>query len=295
MRNETGGTARLPAYANDHRADANPIGPYRRRQDHAGKVSEGSSRLCWLLLLALRLADHVARDHQLLDLAGAFVDPEQPNVAIEALDGVVADVAGAAVDLHRTIGDAAAHFRSEQLRACRFRRDVLSIVTTACRVEHHRPRRVNFRPAVGKHRLYQLELGDWLPELFACHGVGKRVGEHTFSHADADRSDVQPSLVENLHRGPESHALATAQELRCRHATILEYHVAGVRSALPHFAVDSTQREARCSALHDECRNATGTFVRRVGARHHGEYSRFRSVGDVTFGAVEDVVTLAGK
>ena len=38
-------------------------------------------------------------DHDLLDLAGAFVDAEQAGVAVEALDGDAAHVADAAVDL----------------------------------------------------------------------------------------------------------------------------------------------------------------------------------------------------
>src|SRR5262245_61874510 len=63
--------------------------------------------------------DHVARDHELLDLAGAFVDAEQPHVAIEPLDAVVGHVTGAAVDLHRAIGDTPAHLGGEILAARR--------------------------------------------------------------------------------------------------------------------------------------------------------------------------------
>src|SRR5690554_6785384 len=35
------------------------------------------------------LLDHVARDHELLDLAGALVDAEQAHVAVEALHDVL--------------------------------------------------------------------------------------------------------------------------------------------------------------------------------------------------------------
>ena len=43
----------------------------------------------------IRRAQHVARDDQLLDLAGSLVEPEQPDVAVEALDAEIGDVAGA--------------------------------------------------------------------------------------------------------------------------------------------------------------------------------------------------------
>ena len=68
-----------------------------------------------LIVQAARVADHVARDERLLNLARAFIDAEQSHVAIEALDSILFHVAGAAEDLHRAIGDAAHHFAGEQL------------------------------------------------------------------------------------------------------------------------------------------------------------------------------------
>src|SRR4051812_2067991 len=49
---------------------------------------------------------HFPGDDHLLDLTGALVDAEDAHVAVEALDAVVGDVAGAAEDLHRLVGDA---------------------------------------------------------------------------------------------------------------------------------------------------------------------------------------------
>src|SRR5215471_1860288 len=74
-----------------------------------------------------RSANHVARDYQLLDLAGPLVDAEQAHVAIKALDGVITDITGAAVDLHRSIRHAPAQFRGKELGARGFGRDVASI------------------------------------------------------------------------------------------------------------------------------------------------------------------------
>src|SRR5262245_16167472 len=49
------------------------------------------------------------------DLGGAAADREEPHVAKEALDGVLAHVAVAAVELHAVIGDSLRHLGGEEL------------------------------------------------------------------------------------------------------------------------------------------------------------------------------------
>ena len=49
---------------------------------------------------AITLLQQLPRDHQALDLAGAFADGAELDVAVELLDRVVLDEAVAAVDLH---------------------------------------------------------------------------------------------------------------------------------------------------------------------------------------------------
>src|SRR5918992_4338632 len=57
-----------------------------------------------------------AGDHHLLDLIGALADGEDLRVAVEAADGVLLDVAVAAVDLHRLLGRAHRQAARLQLR-----------------------------------------------------------------------------------------------------------------------------------------------------------------------------------
>ena len=85
-------------------------------------VLEPSRLAAPTLTLVTQIAHHIARDDELQDLRSAFVDAEQPNVTVEALDTVFADISGATEHLHRSIGDAAAHFGSEQFRAGRGRK-----------------------------------------------------------------------------------------------------------------------------------------------------------------------------
>jgi hypothetical protein len=53
--------------------------------------------------LAAGLLDHIAGNDELLDLAGTFVQAEEAHVAVEALNAVIGDIAGAAEDLDRAV------------------------------------------------------------------------------------------------------------------------------------------------------------------------------------------------
>src|SRR5690606_6344023 len=89
----------------------------RTRQQTAGCRAAGRYHSPSRRLAVLDLADHVAGDDHLLDLRGALVQAEQAHVAVEPLDGVLADVTGAAMDLHAAVGYPAAHFGGEHLGA----------------------------------------------------------------------------------------------------------------------------------------------------------------------------------
>src|SRR6185369_14622868 len=147
---------------------------------------------------ASQLAHHVARDDELLDLSGAFINAKQPDVAVEALDAVIADVPGATENLHRTIGDAAAHLGCEQFRAGRLSAHTQSVVSPARRVQHHAARRIDFRLAVGQHGLDELKFGDGLAELLPLGGIAQRVGQHALGDSDTDGRDVDAALIQYL-------------------------------------------------------------------------------------------------
>ena len=61
--------------------------------------------------LRLRLSDQSPADDQALNLTGSLVQAHQSDVAIDALDGHLTHVAGAAVDLDRQIGCLVRPFR----------------------------------------------------------------------------------------------------------------------------------------------------------------------------------------
>src|ERR1700761_5566545 len=75
--------------------------PYRKRHCNADDNTS---------LFALRRLDQVRPNDQPLNLAGALVEPQQPNVAIDPLHRHLAHVSTPAVNLHGKIGDRAGHF-----------------------------------------------------------------------------------------------------------------------------------------------------------------------------------------
>ena len=85
-------------------------GPGRRAQPAGADFADETVRDCPAHRVS---AQKIPRDHHLLDLARALVDAEDAHVAVEALDAVVGDIAGAAEDLHRPVGDAADHLGGE--------------------------------------------------------------------------------------------------------------------------------------------------------------------------------------
>src|SRR5260370_21315269 len=87
---------------------------------------------------SIGFAQHVAGNDQPLYLARALVQPEHPAVAGEALAAEIGDVARAAMDLHRAVGDPAHHLAGEILAAGGFGRDALPGILAPRRREHPR-------------------------------------------------------------------------------------------------------------------------------------------------------------
>src|SRR5260370_14216900 len=108
-------------------------------------------------------------DDDLLDLRGALVDPEDPHVAVEALDRTVAHIARTTMDLDGAIGDATDHLRAEHLRAGRLERDSFAGVVPSRYVAQHALSGIKVGLAVGEHRLDQLETADGFTELLTLY------------------------------------------------------------------------------------------------------------------------------
>src|SRR5580658_2606760 len=112
-------------------------------------------------------AEHFAGDDELLDLAGALVDAEQADVAVEALDRDAAHVAGTAVDLHGAVGDAADGFAGEVLGSGRGQALVGARLVLVSGVQDQGPGGQVLGLGVGQHGLDELVVGDAVTALGA--------------------------------------------------------------------------------------------------------------------------------
>src|SRR6476469_5249420 len=67
--------------------------------------------------------EHLAGDDDLLNLAGAFVDPQRANLPVESLDGGPTDNAAGPEQLDRTVDDLLRRLGGDQLGHGRFTSD----------------------------------------------------------------------------------------------------------------------------------------------------------------------------
>ncbi|PAV72708.1 hypothetical protein WR25_01935 [Diploscapter pachys] len=199
-------------------------------------------------------------------------DAEQADVAVQAFDAVIGDIAGAAIDLHRLVGDATHHLAGEILRRRAFQHHVFAAIFFGRRFQHHRTGDERFGLHVGDHALDQLVFGDRLAELLAAGGISDAVGDQPFGDADADRADVQPAAVEHAHRDLEAFALR-AQAIGDRHRHVVEMDVGDLGALLPHLLFGFADGDAGQVLGHQKGRDAARALL-VAGARHHGEQLR---------------------
>ena len=194
------------------------------------------------------------------------------------------------MNLHGTVGHAAYHFRAEQLAAGRIQTDLFTPVLAAGGFQHHGAAGKHFRPGIRQHGLNQLVFDDGLAELFALGGKIHCVFNQSRGHAHTDRRDMQAAPVQHFHGGLETCPFLATDNVLGGHPAIVENDVAGVGAFLAHFHIGLAAGNAGGIAFHDKGGNATATLDLRVGARHHGKQPRMGAIGDIAFGAIEDVV-----
>src|SRR5581483_2722719 len=125
------------------------------------------------------------RDHQALDLAGAFADGAQLGVAIKLFDRIILDEAVSAVNLDSFIRHPHGDFGSIQLGHGGFLVDVRARILEPGRAQREQPRRFDVGGHIGQLVLNRLEFRDESPELFPLFGILKGRFKRPLGHADA--------------------------------------------------------------------------------------------------------------
>ena len=181
------------------------------QRDHAQLSSKGSIAL-------IPVAS--AADDQLLDLRGALVEGGDAGVAQVALDRVVVDVAGAAVDLDRQVRALDRRLGRVELGDRGLHRVRLAFVLEHAGAVDQHPAGVALEDHVGDHLLDQLEAGERDAELLALLRVLDRGVDAAVADPDAAGGDAVAAVVERAHRDLE--AVADLAEQRRRRATSTE-------------------------------------------------------------------------
>ena len=125
----------------------------------------------------------------------------------------------------------------------------VSVNDSAARPSRARPvgeqaRGLDLGREVGDLRLDRLELGDRLAERLALLRVGDRLVERALGEADAHRGDADPAAVEDVEELLEAVA-AAAEQVRLRHAAVLEGERPRVGGVPAHLAVGLADLVAR--------------------------------------------------
>ena len=211
-------------------------------------------------------------------------------MAVEALDRGFAHIAHSALDLHAFVGDAGQCLRGEELRRGGAELAIGLCIPALRGGEDERLGGGHLGVDIGEHRLDELEAGDRLPTLFRIGGEAHRFVEDADRLADADRGDVQASLVERGHGRVEALLLLAADEVGGRNADVVEEDLRGPRAGLAHFVIVRPDGHALGLRGYEEDGNALRAGGVRVGAGEDYEDIGGLGIGDEPLGTVDDVV-----
>src|SRR5450631_4516613 len=235
--------------------------------------------------VARALLGEVASDEEPLDLARAFVDLRDARVAIVALDGIVVQVAVAAVDLDRPGAHPLGELRRIELRLRRFREARDALGAHASRMQDEKPRGVDARVHVGEVVADARVLDQLLAELGAFLRIGERGLERGARDAPRLRGDADPAALEVGERDGEALA-ARAEQVLFGNGAVPEHDGARVGGADAELVLELLGREAAGVGGHDEGGKAFLAEV-RIGYGEDDRDPGALAVGDELLVAVQ--------
>src|SRR6267378_1458011 len=190
------------------------------------------------------------RDDQTLDFTGAFIDLGDARVAVVALDGILAAVAVAAVNLNGFVRDARGHLAGKQFGDGGVHRESRSRILLPRCLAYEQARGVDFSGHVGEHELNGLELRNRLAKGHALLRIVQRRFKSSLCYARGLRGDADTPAVQS--RKCDFVALAFIPDAVCnRHFAIREDELAARRCADPQFLFFFANLETPRAFFHD--------------------------------------------
>ena len=150
----------------------------------------------------------LARHDQPHDFVGPFQDLVHAQIAHDLLDAVFAEVAVAAMQLQRLVGDLEADVGAKTLGHRAQHGGVRILAVERCGgTPDKSPRRLQFGRHVGEAELQRLEFVEALAEGFSLLHVGQRLFQRALRAAERTGRDIDAAAVEPGHRDLEADAL----------------------------------------------------------------------------------------
>src|SRR6266540_3573266 len=242
-----------------------------------------------------------ARDDQALDLARALEQGVDLGVAVPFLDREVADVAVAAADLDRLLGDLDRHLAGLELGHRAFGPGELAAVAALPqRLPDQRPGGLDLGRHVGQHEGDRLVLDQGPAELLALLRVLQRELERRPRDAQRLGADDRARELERLQgrrralvgalacpRDAGLELLDAAEHVLERDRAVLEQHLRRMRGADAHLLFLLAHAQALGARRDDERRLASGAQLGLHGGHDHVDVGD-ASVGDEHLLAVDD-------
>src|SRR5680860_909803 len=218
-------------------------------------------------------------------VVGALEDREDARVAQDLLVGLIAHVAGAALELQAAVGGVPEELGARHLDHRRLQRVVGHAHVHQAAGEVGRGLQAE---QVGDHPadlvLDQLEVGERPAELLALLNVVDRAVEQELRPADRARAEAHAPVVEHVHGDPEALAGLAEHVLR-RHEHAVEVQLAQVVAAQAHGVEALADLEA-VHALFDDEGGVAALAVMLGGGEGH-EHRALVAVADIVLHAVQ--------
>ena len=211
----------------------------------------------------------------------------EAQVADDPLQGVVFQIAVAAVQLQGLIGDLEAGVGGEALgHGAKAGGGRIAGVERGGGAAHHQPRGLQLGGHVGELELQRLEILQRPTELAALGEVGLGGFQRQAGAAEGTGGDVEPAAVEPHHGDAEPLALF-ADPIGRADPDIVEMDHGRRLTAPAHLALLRSEAEARRILLHHQGRNPGRALSARQ--RHDHIEVRRSSAGNEGLGAVQHI------
>src|SRR5579884_3440494 len=224
----------------------------------------------------LSLPQQIARNDQLLDLARALVNGDDPRVAVHPLDVGLPRIPHAAMNLHRLVRHSVRHLPGKKLRLARRRAHALPRVLEPRRIVRQPARRLDLRLHVRNHPLNRLKLADGFPKCPPLLRVLDRFLQRALRQPDGLRRNPDPPSVQRAQRDLQPLSFFS-EAIRGRHFALVQQNLNRGRRPLAHLVLVPPNLESLEGRLDQKGADSPSASL-RIALRKNDVHARVAAV-----------------